>query len=164
MIPHFLSIFFFLDDFFKGLVRIIVPLDFEWNVGLNWLMVGVLKGRTVLYCCLINSWQFVAKNLKTAATFKSSFTEVLKSRTPRFLAKASDSSLKLILSFQSSAENNISTHNDTNAWSIRSILFWTKTVGISPHSFSTFFFQSLTASNEHRSVVLNVNTHAWAPR
>lgn len=156
--------FFFLDDFFKGRVKMIVPLDFEWNVGLNWLIVGVLKGRTVLYCCLINSWQFVAKNRKTPATFKSSFTEVLKSRTPRFLAKASDSSLKFKLWLFWSKNKEKSTHNDTTAWSIKSILFWTKTVGISPHSFSTFFFQSLTASNEQRSVVLNVNTHAWAPR
>lgn len=144
----------------------IVPLDFEWNVGLNWLIVGVLKGRTVLYCCLINSWQLVARNRKTPATFKSSFTEVLKRRTPRFLAKASDSSLKgnnLIINEVFNSKNN-QAHNDTTAWSIKSILFWTKTVGISPHSFSTFFFQSLTASNEHRSVVLKVNTQAWAPR
>lgn len=47
--------------------------------------------------------------------------------------------------------------------SIKSILFCTKTVGISPHSFSTFFFQSLTASKEFLSVVLKVITHACAP-
>lgn len=145
----------------------IVPLDFEWNVGLNWLMVGVLKGRTVLYCCLINSWQFVARYRKTPATFKSSFTDVRNSRTPRFLASVSDSSLQKgnRLSKQSAESGwKVIAYNDTTAWSIKSILFWTNTVGISPHSFSTFFFQSFTASNEHRSVVLNVKTHACAPR
>lgn len=60
--------------------------------------------------------------------------------------------------------NIIYTYALTTAWSIRSILFWTITVGTSPHSFSTFIFQSLTASNDIRSVVLNVRTQACAPR
>lgn len=45
----------------------------------------------------------------------------------------------------------------------RSILFCTRTVGISPTSASTFSLQLSMAWNDSRSVVEKTSTHAWAP-
>lgn len=55
------------------------------------------------------------------------------------------------------------THFFTTVCSSRSILFCTRTVGISPTSASTFSFQLSMAWNESLSVVEKTNTHAWAP-
>lgn len=45
----------------------------------------------------------------------------------------------------------------------RSILFCTRTVGMSPTSISTFSLQLLMASNDSLSVVEKTSTQAWAP-
>ena len=56
------------------------------------------------------------------------------------------------------------TYLSTTASSNKSILFCTRTTGISqPTSSSIFCFHFSMASNESRSVVENVNTHACAP-
>lgn len=55
------------------------------------------------------------------------------------------------------------THFFITVCSNRSILFCTRTVGISPTSASTFSFQLSMAWNESLSVVEKTNTHAWAP-
>ena len=44
---------------------------------------------------------------------------------------------------------------------MRSILFWTMTMGMSPHSSSTFFLHFLTACREERSTVEKAITQAW---
>lgn len=152
--------------------RMIVPLVLA-KVGLNALIVGwpiVGWQIEVLYWCFISWWHLVARYLKTLLTFTSSLTDVRIKRHPRFRASISTSSLQYggrdnirSRTLWFTLHNHSVTHGETTAWSIRSILFWTITVGISPHSFSTFTFHSLTASKEARSVVLNVSTHAWAP-
>ena len=50
-----------------------------------------------------------------------------------------------------------------NAWSTRSILFCTRTIGTFCTSSSTFRIQFSTASNESRSVVENAMTQPAAP-
>ena len=55
------------------------------------------------------------------------------------------------------------TYSVTWAWSTRSILFCTSTIGMSPTSFSTFFFHISMASKETLSVVEKARTQAWAP-
>lgn len=55
------------------------------------------------------------------------------------------------------------THFFITVSSSRSILFCTRTVGMSPTSASTFSLQLSIAWNDSLSVVEKTSTHAWAP-
>lgn len=82
---------------------------------------------------------------KTAATLRSSLTHTRYRRKPRVRAASSASS------------------GVTAARSNRSTLFCTSTVGIAPHSSSTFLFHDDSASKDARSVVEKTSMQHAAP-
>lgn len=122
-----------------------------------------------VYCCILhfnslsNPFPFTLCPL-----LKSSFTPlscqccILYDTKNKFSA-TQDVKFSIAFLFQWFLHLKNSTYFFITVSSSRSILFCTKTVGISPTSASTFSLQLLIAWNDSLSVVEKTRTHAWAP-